>query len=180
MFTKWISELDKKVVLLFSAALVTISFGTASTVSYFTDQVVTTVQVSAGTIELGIGDENLKAHTLDLGTEWYPGASKTETLTIHNSGVFPMTYSAVSLDAEPSLTERINVTMSVDEEIIYQGKINSISIPERTLPINSSEVITFSMDWPWTNFSEDDRIEAYQDYTTMGTTSSTSLIFTSK
>lgn len=149
-----------------------LSVGVSSTVASFNSTGKAAITAKSGEINLGLNSASKKSYTFDLGNQWYPGKSDTKSLTVYNSGNLDMKYSVKSSLLSESLVDQIDVTAKINGAVVYQGKMNSIAIPQRTLEKNASEVIEFSLAWPY--------LEANMltDYALKGKTASNTLVFT--
>lgn len=157
---------------LFAIAIIgSMSLGIVSTVASFQEKGEASITANAGSINLGLDKVGTKTHVLDLGDKWYPGKSDTKSLTVYNSGNLPMKYSVASSLPSETLADQIDVTATINGSVVYQGKMNSISVPVRILAKNASEVIEFSLTWPY--------VEAniLTDYVLQGQTASNTLVF---
>lgn len=111
--------------LMLVGALSSLAIGSTATISYFSDTAEAEVTVTAGTINLGIGQPEQKSFSLDLGTAWYPGVSATREVEIHNSGNLPISYTMRANNLSEDYDSRKILTISSGGSQIYSG-------PQRT------------------------------------------------
>lgn len=132
-----------------AAVLALTSLGTVATQSAFSDSATSSVTATAGSIELGLNAAAAKTFPIALGTALVPGGTVTRTVAIHNSGTLPMKYTASNTTATSgTLASTMNVVITSGGATLYTGKMNAISIPQRTLAANSNETLSMAFTWP--------------------------------
>lgn len=145
---------ESKLIVMALGFVVSIAIGSTATVAYFSDTASTEVNVQAGSINLGIGQEEQKAYSLDLGEGWFPGKSVTKEVTIHNTGTVPLKYSARTVGDTFSFVDAIDQKIYSGKTLIDSGAINRGYIGDRTLQANSSETLTFIITWKVTEYPD--------------------------
>lgn len=135
-----------------SAAIAMLAVGGVATVSAFTDSATSTVTVGAGNIDLQLG--TTKALTLDLGQNIKPGFTQVQTIVVNNKGSLPLTYTGATGGVTGTLPALINVTMrdmTVPATPVAIGtatKMNTISLPSKTIPAGGSQTVEITYTWP--------------------------------
>lgn len=145
---------ESKLIVMALGLVVSIAIGSTATVAYFSDTAAAEVNVQAGSINLGIGQEGQKAYSLDLGEGWFPGKSVTREVTIHNTGTVPLKYSAKTVGDRRSFVDAIDQKIYSGKTLIGSGSINNVYIGNRTLQANSSETFTFIITWRVTEYTD--------------------------
>lgn len=120
------------------------AIGGISTQALFTDSATTNVTVTSGTLELDID----RPATIALNNIVKPGDTQNVPITVSNNGSLDLNYTVSTSNASGDLGPILDVTAKVGSSTIGTGKLNSFSIPSRSLNSNADETVTLTVSWP--------------------------------
>lgn len=110
-------------------------FGAVSTLAAWTGGATATSTIGAGTVAIGVGATGPtveESYTFDMGTNWYPGLSKTTMITVKNTGTLAARYKVSGAIADENgegwgaaMAVQITTGASCEEGVLLQKDAGS-------------------------------------------------------
>lgn len=135
-----------KIVISIGAVL---SMGAFATHAAFTDSANTSINVSAGTINLLVNTTgtDTKTATMDLGNAWGPGHTDNRTFTLKNTGTLPISVDMSATSLPGGLAGTLDVSVDAGSGVTYQGLLATMSFNDLIINPGTSATVAFNTSW---------------------------------
>lgn len=135
----------------FLIALTLVSFGAIATHASFNDSGSSAVTGQSGKMTFTVTRDSSNTFIYNSADPLMPNQTRTFSTTIKNTGTVPLKYFVMFQDPTSpyNLTTQLTIEVKVGTTSLYKGKVGQMATDMRNLAVGASEVISFTITWPY-------------------------------